>query len=583
VRFGRPRRGDVAAIGVVAALAGLALPAAGVAAKGPKDAIRVGSLAGPNDNHVAIVGSRRSLVGKRFKVVRGNRVVDRGKLDKLVKGADPSPWPHGAAARLRQVPVGGPYRVRVGRLESAKFRVANDAASRLVARLQSIFRVNADGAEPNPVFGPAHLNDAAAPIVGGPTAGGTIDVAGGWRDAGDAIKFTYTIGISSVLLDYAAALDPANAASLRSLSEIGIRYLEKAHPAGTQTFIAQVSGSSDHTGGFRDFATDDASPNPAFSHRNAYGDAGSGSLGAGAAALASASLRSSPPRAMQLRNLAEEWYARGQAVSGPGPALEDFAQPGGESFSDWQGFMALAAAALYRAGAGNASGDPYLSDAIGYLNAANVEGGFSPYFTVGGLAAADLCGGLALPPVERADVRTVACGKLGEAVRAAAQRQRLNAFGSPGGFYFGWASDHGGSGALLAAGGRAGIAFGAGVQKGAIARDYLLGRNPWGVSFLVGPGKRDAKNPHHPVFLKGKPAQLGDGFVVGGPALASQFGDFGLKYDRDGPLAKFNPTYRDALYRGKVVYEDRRQDFITSEVGIAYSASAILLAALLAP
>ena len=577
--FGRGsvRRGPVAAFAVATLLA----PAA--AAATPKDAIRVGALAGPDDTHVAIVGSKRNLVGKQFVVVRGKRVVERGKLGKLSKRADPSPWPHGAAANLRQVEAGGPYRVRVGRVESSKFRVDPSAASKLVARLQSIFRVNADGSEPNPVFGPAHLNDAAAPIVGGPTSGGTIDVSGGWRDAGDAIKFTYTIGISSVMLDYAASLDPANAASLRSLSDIGVRYLVKAHPAGSQTFIAQVSGESDHTGGFRDFAQDDASPNPAFSHRKAYGDAGSGTLGAGAAALASAALRAGvgTPAGSDLRDLAEEWYARGKAVGGPGPALEGFAQPGGEEFSDWQGFMALAAAQLYRAGAG-AGGEPYLSDAIAYLNGSEVEGGFSPYFAVGGLAAADLCGGLGLPAGERADVRAVACGKLGEAARAASFRAQLNAFGSPGGFYFGWASDHGGSGAFLAAAAKAGVTSASGLSKAFAARDYLLGRNPWGVSFLVGPGPRDAKRPHHPVFLKGKPATLGNGFVVGGPALASQFGDFGLKFDRDGPLARFNPTYRDAIYRGKVVYEDRRQDFITSEVGIAYSASSLLLAAMLA-
>jgi endoglucanase len=261
--------------------------------------------------------------------------------------------------------------------------------------------------------------------------------------------------------------------------------------------------------------------------------------------------------------------------------LEGFAQPGGETFSDWQGFMALAAAQLFRAGAGNAQGNPYLSDAIGYLNAADVEGGFSPYFSVGGLAAADLCGGLDSEPVACSDVRSAACAKLSQAAAAAIFRARLNAFESPGGFYFGWASYHGGSGALLAAASRASaivnrvraydIALG--------ARDFLLGRNPWGVSFLVGPGGREAKNPHHAVFLKGKPSKLGDGFVVGGPAIASQFGDFGLKPDADSALAKFNPTYHDAYYDGKVVYEDRRADFITSEVGIAYSASAMLLVA----
>ena len=573
------RRAAVGGLALV--LAAVLLTPAAHGAKGPKDAIRLGPLAGPADAHFAIVGSRRNLTGKRYRVVAGGDVVARGKLKKAQ--GSPSPWRHGARADLSGVEAGGPFKVKVGALFSPQFRVDPSAASALVARLGSIFRVNADGAEPNPAFGPAHLNDAAAPIVGGPANGGTIDVAGGWRDAGDAIKFTYTIAMSSVILDYAAAMDPANAASLRALSDIGVRYLVKAHPAGSQTFIAQVSGASDHAGGFRDFAADDASPDPAFSHRKAYGDAGSGSLGAGAAALASAALREGPAtvRGQQLLALAGEWYQRGKAVAGAGPVLEGFAQPGGESFSDWQGFMALAAALLHRAGAGDANGDPYLTDAIAFLNASPVEGGFSPYFTVGGLAAADLCGGLALPAVGRADARAAACAKLREAAEGAAFRARLNAFGSPGGFYFGWASDHGGSGALLAAADRAGQ-FAGGRAMAAAARDYLLGRNPWGTSFLVGPGRREAKDPHHAVFLKGTPATLGNGFVVGGPAILSQFADFGLTFEADGPYAKFNPTYRDDLYREKVVYEDRRPNFITSEVGLAYSASAMLLAAMLA-
>ena len=567
-----------AALAVCAAALAIA-PAAATAA-GVKDAIRVGPLVAPSDTHVAIVGSQERMVGRSFKVVRGKQVVARGKLKKA-KGS-PSPWKRGARADLSAVDEPGTYRVAVGKLRSKPFTVAPGAASALIARLESIFRANADGAEPNSIFGPAHLNDAAAPIVGGPTNGGTIDVSGGWRDAGDAIKFTNTIAISSVILDYAASLDPVNAADLGGLSNIGVRYLAKAHPAASQTFIAQVSGTSDHSGGFRDHAVDDASPDPAFSHRAAYGDAGSGNLGAGAAGLASAAVRFGPatPGGAALLGLAKEWYERGKAVSGPGPALEGFAQPGGEGFSDWQGFMALAAAQLFRAGAGDANGDPYLSDAVGFLNASPVEGGFSPYFAVGGLAAADLCGGLAAPVVPRADVRDAACAKLAEAAGAAAFRSRMTAFGSPGGFYFGWASDNGGGGALLAAAERAGV-FPGGRAMASAARDYLLGLNPWGASFLVGPGKRDAHEPHHAAFLKGDPSQIADGFVVGGPAIASQFADFGLKPARKGPYVKFNPKYK-GQYNETVVYEDRREDFITSEVGIAYSASSMLLAAMLA-
>lgn len=70
--------------------------------------------------------------------------------------------------------------------------------------------------------------------------------------------------------------------------------------------------------------------------------------------------------------------------------------------------------------------------------------------------------------------------------------------------------------------------------------------------------------------------------MVGGPAIRSQIRDFNLGFDRDGPLARFNPTYRDDLYDDLIVYEDRRPNFITSEPALSYSSSALLLFATLA-
>jgi len=151
---------------------------------------------------------------------------------------------------------------------------------------------------------------------------------------------------------------------------------------------------------------------------------------------------------------------------------------------------------------------------------------------------------------------------------AAAERAARTAFGTPGPS-FGSVQDLGGSGAMAAVAERS-AGVGGGRRIGAAARDYLLGRNPWGASFVVGRGPGEARNPHHPAYLKGPPARLLDGAVVGGPATPSDLGGSGLP-PASGPYARFNSP--------SAVYEDRREDFVTSEVGLAYSASAILLAA----
>ena len=100
-------------------------------------------------------------------------------------------------------------------------------------------------------------------------------------------------------------------------------------------------------------------------------------------------------------------------------------------------------------------------------------------FEVAGLAAADLCGVLGAPPAGDAGVRSTACDGLRQAARAARDRYRTTAFASPGAFSFGWVQDNGGSGAMAALAAKAGLLRG-GRAVGAGARDYLLGRNPWG-------------------------------------------------------------------------------------------------------
>jgi hypothetical protein len=71
---------------------------------------------------------------------------------------------------------------------------------------------------------------------------------------------------------------------------------------------------------------------------------------------------------------------------------------------------------------------------------------------------------------------------------------------------------------------------------------------------------------------------LGDGLVVGGPAAANQFPAFGLTPNPQDRFAGLDPTYA-GFYNDKVVYEDQHTDFITDEVGLMYSAPAILLVA----
>jgi endoglucanase len=538
----------------------LVVPASSAA---PPDVIRTGGPSAPSAPKVAVVGTSQRVAGDRFRVVNGaGRTVLRGRL-KPARGS-PRPWRFAATADLSGISKPGRYRVRAAGEVSRPWVVDRGAVSRLVRQLRRIFAVNSDGNEPSPVFDPAHLNDAI--VRGGALDGQRVDLTGGWRDAGDNLKIALSTASAVSYLHLAARLDRRDAAALHAVSDVGVRWLLKAHP-GPGIFLGQVGDDRDHSTGFRDPAGDDANAEDGVGVRYAYPTTSSNVAGAVAAALALAASRSDGDRRAQLVVAARDWYALGKATNAIVPVAdpnvaEDYYPD--DIFTD---DLAFAATELFRV-TGEA---PLLEEANSYFRQGDDDrqlySGTTPG-AVGPVVAAELCGGLGAP-TPAGPARDAGCEALGKVVSAARERARATAFGSPGIFTFGWVQDNTGVGAVAAAARRAGVASD-GLRIAAAARDYMLGRNPWGVSFVVGPGRHDARQPHHPAYLEGRPARLLNGAVVGGPVAPESVREFDLKLAR-GPFRRFNS--------GAVVYEDRRADFVTNEVGLSYSAGAILLAA----
>ncbi|MEA2126914.1 MAG: endoglucanase, partial [Solirubrobacteraceae bacterium] len=260
---------------------------------------------------------------------------------------------------------------------------------------------------------------------------------------------------------------------------------------------------------------------------------------------------------------AKQWYAQAlktdAKVDITGPHLSDFYPE--DSYHD---DLAFAATELYRA----TGEQKYLDDAGEQLRA-GVEDELYGGITVGAprpLVAADLCGGLGAPAVPDADILQLACDDVGKTMDAIRERATARAFGSPGIYTFGFIQDNNAAGAFAAAAQRAGQATD-GRRMAAAARDYLFGRNQWGHSFVVGPKGFESHNPHHSAYLLGTPSKLLNGAVVGGPAHQSDITGDGLKPARN----RFNGA--------GVAYEDKRSDYVTSEVGLGYAAPAVLLAA----
>jgi len=106
--------------------------------------------------------------------------------------------------------------------------------------------------------------------------------------------------------------------------------------------------------------------------------------------------------------------------------------------------------------------------------------------------------------------------------------------------------------------------------------DFALGRNPWGVSFLIGAGSTWPYDPHHQVAYLGLKPQGREllGAWMGGPVAAWVFNG------QDTALAE--PDEYAAFQSSQAVYHDDRHDYVTNEPSVALNATGLLLAATLA-
>ena len=537
----------------------LAIPAAGCpTAFGAVPAtIRVGGPSAPGDAKVALVGASTDLTGRAFRVIGGSgSVVLRGRLTR--SGGRKAPWRHVMRADLTRLRTPGAYTVEVGALRSRHWVVRTRALSAPIAAILRFFAANADGREPSPAHAPAHLNDAV--VSSGPHAGERFDLTGGWMDAGDMLKFTNTTAFVAAALQAAARLDPDDAARLTTAADVGVRWLVKAHPA-TDLFIAQVGDERDHELGFRDPASDDSSGKPGIARRLAYPNMGGDIGGKAAAALGLAAQRASGAQRDALLTQARQWYAAGKASGGPAPKLP--ASVGDFYIADTSAdALAAGAAVLWR----ETGEQAFIDDAIGFIGQITPDGRLM-WNAMAGFAAADLCGVLGAPPVPDATARAVACDALAAQGAVAVARSRLEAFGTPGDFSWGQTADNAGGGAITALAARARRLPG-GRAIATAARDWMLGRNPWGASFVTGYGPNAPRHPHHWASMSGPGRPVGA--VVGGPAPL-----------KDLLAQGFGVPRRSVFSVGAATYEDRLADYVTSEPAIDYSVASILLLATL--
>jgi hypothetical protein len=571
MRLFRPLIGTAIAVALVA-------PASATAAA-PAAAVRVDQLGfAPGETKVAYLLARSARPGAAFSVVDGSgRVVLSGHA-----GASRGRW----NARFRAVQpldlsaltTPGTYRIEIAgppAITSPPFRIGSPAAlfRGRVADVVAFFQVQRDGADviAGPLHRrPAHLRDRKLTYYAWPRyesadsdtilgralrpLGETIDLEGGWLDAGDFIKFTHTIAYADTLLLAAQRTMGATApATLDPEIRFGLRFLRKAWNPRTGVLALQVGiGSGNKAGTFsgdhdvwrlpeRDDALSGAG-NRYLKTRPAFraNDPGTplppnlaGRVSAAFALAAQIDAKRSPARARQELQLAAQIFAAAR-VRNVKPADVVTALP--HAFypeSSYRDDLELGAAELTLAG--QALGDPRTG---GWLRAGEKwaraflvkEAGKDTLnlYDTSALAHADFVQALRAARVDAglqsrllADLR----GQLGRGIA----RSRADPFAAGATYADFDAAPH--TFGLVATallyrsltGGDAYDAF-ATTQRG-----WALGANAWGMSLMIGVGQTFPRCPQHVVAnlsgkQNGKPPLL-RGAVVNGPNDASLFAD----------------------------------------------------------
>ncbi|MFF0630449.1 glycoside hydrolase family 9 protein [Streptomyces sp. NPDC004296] len=229
----------------------------------PRAVVRVDQVGyAPGEAKQAYLMSVEPVSDASFQVrdADGNEVLS-GKV-----GASTGGWNNTYKAvqtlDLSRLTEPGDYRVEVSgpvTAESPTFHIApaGELFGKLIQDNVRFFQAQRDGADVVPTAlqrRPSHLADRQATVYDTPAydadervltaplkpVGGPIDVSGGWNDAGDFLKFTHTASYSTASLLFAQRTTPAGGKELATEARHGLDWLDKMWDDESRTLYVQV-------------------------------------------------------------------------------------------------------------------------------------------------------------------------------------------------------------------------------------------------------------------------------------------------------------------------------------------------------
>jgi len=499
----------------------------------------------PDDPKIALLSSERPLAG-RFEV---------GEYSAEI-GPDAGAWgpfQHNYRLDFSVLRTPGRYVLRYGDATSLPFSIGSDAYKGVPAKLIEFMRLQRCG--DNPVSGrKCHQQDAINTVTDE-----RVDLVGGWHDAGDRLKHMITTSYCVAALFLAGTEDEAR---------YGAELLTKIHP-NSDTIYVQIGDDRDHLppetlwhDDQSDYGWGPGGPRSAWPATGRpqgpkYKNESTGVANLAGRTAAALVLAGDLEKAKSAYRLAQA--KPGCAMSVPVRAPYYYSESTFYDDLEW------AATELYIA----TKNEAYLRQAIEYAHQAGeskwmgkLRHGHYEFFPYVNLAHWRL--------YPHADAQTRE--KLAGYYRAGLERVRQLAERNP--YRLGtplvWCSTNDAIAFATQAvlyermtGDRQFRAL------AAEARDWIFGRNPWGVSFVLGvPASGDAASQPHHLFWKLK-KHLPVGGLVDGPVYKDindglKFADFG-----EDRLARFQSDAG--------VYHDVFEDFSTNEPIIDGTVSLLLL------
>jgi len=503
-----------------------------------------------SDVKTAVILSKSDMGQKKFVVKdsKSGKEIFTAKVPPSISGWGGFNFCH--IIDFTGVKTDGSYAIETEGIRSPVFRVGENIYNTIVDSLLLFFKVQRCGPTNPFMHKVCHLYDS--PLVVGDEGVGKVDVTGGWHDAGDFTKFLNTTAFTTYMLLFSYDFDSKKmefdrnkdgAPDVLEEARVGLDLLLRMNYKPNKLII-QVQDRRDQTVGWRLPENDTLKFD-----RPAYAGMGKNLIGIYSAALAMGS-RIWRERFKE-NAFADKLLAAANNIFAMRKSAPDVdTNPIGlYQDSKYEGKLALGALEMYLA----TKNGSYLTEAIDLAKKADSD----YWWSWGNINA------LAQYRVAKysQDMKQYIENNL----IAFNDNRKKTAFGE--GTAFSWGTTHTYMGIAMQA-----ILF-RDLTKSNLydslavyQRDYVLGKNPWGVSFIYNIGSRFTKNFHSQV------AYFNSGYLPGAVAAGPVPAEILKGYN----ISRTNSAY-DRFNSPDVKYYDDAQDYVTNEPTIVTNATAVFV------